>query len=521
MIDKADKIEIFISYARADEKYLDPLTKALHGRLGSLIRKNTVSLWDDRQIVAGVVAAREILQHLQSARIVLLLITADFMASQFVYSYEMDDLMKRHQAGELRVIPILLREVYWQEAPFGDLAPLPATGDFVSSAGNKDSVFSKIAEGVRKVVDELLGSSQTGTNVLKENKSVTNSTFAHGYALLIGVGGNLPVTVKDATALYDLLINPARAGYPTAQVTLLTEAMADRRRILTEFDHLIEQVNRDPEATVIVYFSGHGGKFSAPGHSSEYFLVPHGYDPNQRASTALSDQEFTAKIEALEARKLVVLLDCCHAGGVSLVKESDALFEKSPVPPSLLNGLQAGSGRVVVASSNESEVSYTGTPYSVFTACLMEALEGKASGKKDGYARILDVLAYLFDHVPSRTSDRQHPFVNKILNLNDNFSLCYYAGGSKDTPGEGASSSPTLPISTKLTTWQRQRLAEELEEQKALRALQNEKVKLLRQASILDTEVLVKFKNDQHLLREEAMLRQIDNKIDEINQQLQ
>lgn len=151
---------------------------------------------------------------------------------------------------------------------------------------------------------------------------------------------------------------------------------------------------------MIVYFSGHGGKLHIPGQSPEYFLVPYGYDPTRYQETVLSDQEFTSKIEAIQARKLVVLLDCCHAGGVSVLKNVGATFEKSPAPPILLNSLQVGSGRVVIASSRENEYSYTGTPYSVFTTCLMEALRGKAAVKKDGLAHILDVLSYLFDQVP-------------------------------------------------------------------------------------------------------------------------
>ena len=89
--------------------------------------------------------------------------------------------------------------------------------------------------------------------------------------------------------------------------------------------------------------------------------------------------------------------------------------------------LQTGSGRLVITSSREYEFSYAGSPYSVFTACLLEALAGKASVNRDGYAGLLDVLIYLFHHVPQRTSDLQHPFVKKVLDFGDNFPLCYSA----------------------------------------------------------------------------------------------
>ena len=259
------------------------------------------------------------------------------------------------------------------------------------------------------------------------------TTFSNGHALLIGVGGNtIEVTVKDAEAIHDLLIDSRKAAYPHTQVELLTKSSATRENILSAFDTLIERVNHNPDATVIIYYSGHGGRIESTNENkNEYFLVPHGYQPNQKPTTTISGLEFTKKIEAIKARKLIVFLDCCHAGGVPALKTPDEVFVKSPVPPELLDALGEGRGRVVVASSQENEFSYTGEPYSVFTACLLEALQGKATGNQDGYARILETLSYLFEQVPLRTSHQQHPFVNKILDLEENFPICYYAGGSK------------------------------------------------------------------------------------------
>lgn len=209
---------------------------------------------------------------------------------------------------------------------------------------------------------------------------------------------------------------------------------------------------------MVVYYSGHGGRIKS---TDEYFLVPYGYDHSQRAATAISGSEFTEKIEAIQARKLVVLLDCCHARGVPTLKEPGEIFVKSPVPPDLLHVLGTGSGRIVIASSREDEYSYTGNPHSVFTACLLEALQGRAAVNQDGYVRILDVLIYLFDQVPQRATGPQHPYVNKVLELGDNFPLCYYAGGSKVLPGGVSSPPPSSanPSASGLTSWQQRQLA--------------------------------------------------------------
>src|SRR5579859_4053250 len=149
---------------------------------------------------------------------------------------------------------------------------------------------------------------------------MSGSTFSHGYALLIGVGADLPVTVKDATALHSVLIDPERAAYPASQTHLLPEEKATRKEILAAFDTLIKQVAKDPDATVVVYFSGHGGFITHFGKPTGYYLVPNGFDAARRAATSISGAEFTGKIEAIKARKLIVLLDCCHAAGIPLTK---------------------------------------------------------------------------------------------------------------------------------------------------------------------------------------------------------
>lgn len=346
---------------------------------------------------------------------------------------------------------------------------------------------------------------------------MTNQTFANGYALLIGVGADLPVTVKDATALRDVLLDSSRSAYPPEQVKLLTESSATRQEILKAFDQIIAQVNQNPDATVIIYYSGHGGRIK---RTNEYFLVPYGYNPSQRAETAISGLEFTQYIEAIQARKLIVLLDCCHAGGVPALKEPGETFVKSPVPPDLLSILGTGSGRVVVASSREDEYSYTGQPYSAFTDCLLEALQGKAAVNKDGYARILDVMIYLFDQVPKRASGSQHPFVNKVLDLGDNFPLCYYAGGSKFLPGE-APTPEVIPITTGLTAGQKRRLEQKRDSLQAEWDIRSEKLKRMQADLAIEAGTAVKFQLEKQLLHEEARLARLGDELDEIEEVLQ
>jgi hypothetical protein len=382
----------------------------------------------------------------------------------------------------------------------------------------------ELVEAVRRLRPHVFGedASRTRAEIPHLFQSVSPDervSFSNSHALLIGVGADLPITVQDATALKTVLVDPTRAAYPLEQVELLTEAAANRQGILDAFDRLIKRTNNNPNAAVLVYFSGHGGRIERPGAPPEYFLIPYGYDPCRRTNTAISGLEFTDKIKAIEARKLVIFLDCCHAGGVPALKEPGDTFVKSPLPPDLLGALESGSGWVVVASSQENEYSYTGTPYSVFTTCLLEALEGKAVVNQDGYARILDVLIYLFKHVPERAAGSQHPLVKRVLDLGDNFPLCYYAGGSKHAPGQAPRPEPA-PIPSELTPGQHRRLEQKLDALQREWDLRSEKVKRMRVALAIEAGVSIEFQLEQQILKEEIKLVQLDGEMNRIEQVL-
>jgi len=249
-----------------------------------------------------------------------------------------------------------------------------------------------------------------------------SQNFTHGYAVIVGVGADLPVTVGDACAVADLLRDPTRCAYPPDQVQLLTAETARRGDILAALARLAEQTQADQEATAVVYFSGHGIE------TPSYYLIPFGYDLAALDNTAISGNVLTEQLRAIQAKKLLVLLDCCHAGGQAETKALPGV--KSPLPSSVIAELRRSSGRVIIASSRKDEVSFTGQPYSVFTAALIEALAGYGAFERDGYSRVLDTMMWVARKVPERTKDRQHPIV-KVSGLQDNFALAYYAAGGK------------------------------------------------------------------------------------------
>lgn len=146
-------IEVFYSYSHKDEALRDELDK----HLTILRRQGVIGGWHDRKITAGREWAGEIDRHLDSAQIILLLISADFLASDYCYDVEMRRAMERHERGEARVISVMLRDVDWHDAPFAKLQVLPTDAKPVANWPNHDQAFKDVAVGIRKVVKELLG----------------------------------------------------------------------------------------------------------------------------------------------------------------------------------------------------------------------------------------------------------------------------------------------------------------------------------------------------------------------------
>lgn len=148
-------VEIFISYAREDEELLNRLEK----HLAVLKQQGFIKLWHNRNINAGAEWEREVDQHLNKANIILLLISAEFIGSDYCYSGEMLRAMERHKRGEARVIPIILRPVFWQGAPFDKLQMLPTDAKPVRGSNwwhSEDEALKDIVEGIRKAVEAFM-----------------------------------------------------------------------------------------------------------------------------------------------------------------------------------------------------------------------------------------------------------------------------------------------------------------------------------------------------------------------------
>lgn len=147
---------VFFSYSHKDEGLRDQLET----HLALLKNQGLIDAWYDRRIVAGDEVDEAIMSQLESADIILLLVSSDFISSPYCYSREMRRAMDRHDAGEARVIPVILRHCDWHSAPFGKLLAAPRDGKPITSWPDRDEAFADVAKQVRRAVEATAGKKQ-------------------------------------------------------------------------------------------------------------------------------------------------------------------------------------------------------------------------------------------------------------------------------------------------------------------------------------------------------------------------
>ena len=151
-------VKIFFCYAHEDEGLLNKLKR----HIWPLRRQGLIDVWHDRDISAGTEWEQEISQHLNTAQIILLLVSPDFLYSEYCYGVEMKQAIERHQRGEAQVIPIIIRPVYWQGI-LGLLQALPKDGLPITDPEwhTLDRALYNVTEGIRTVIELISVKSTT------------------------------------------------------------------------------------------------------------------------------------------------------------------------------------------------------------------------------------------------------------------------------------------------------------------------------------------------------------------------
>jgi hypothetical protein len=144
-------IVIFFSYAHEDEALMNDVRRQLTG----FDRRKIICKWYDRQIMPGQEWEGQINRHLREADIILLFISAYFIESKYCYDIEMNEALRRHDSGEARVIPVILRSCLWQEERIGNIQPVPVDGKPLDTWANRDEGAMNAAKEIMQVVKEI------------------------------------------------------------------------------------------------------------------------------------------------------------------------------------------------------------------------------------------------------------------------------------------------------------------------------------------------------------------------------
>ncbi len=142
-------VEVFCSYAHDDEIWL----RELETHLSLSKRQGLLTLWYPQLIAPGTNRRQVIDTHLETADVILLLVSADFLASDYCYGIEMKRALERHQRGEAKVIPILIRQVDWKHAPFAHLRVLPTNAKPLALWTDRDVALAEVSENLRRVIE--------------------------------------------------------------------------------------------------------------------------------------------------------------------------------------------------------------------------------------------------------------------------------------------------------------------------------------------------------------------------------
>jgi hypothetical protein len=290
------------------------------------------------------------------------------------------------------------------------------------------------------------------------------SLFDHGYALLIGVDENsvatwaLPGVANDIELLRQVLVHPQRCAYPEDNIRTITGEDATQDDILDGLEWLGARIREDAEATAVIYYSGHGWRDEATVPAGFYF-IPYDIDERRIRRTALRADDVAGYIADMQPRRLLVLLDCCHAGGMGVKGPALSLpgnyISAALAPGALmrddadavgagakgLSSLAQGQGRAVLSASMGTQPSYlrADNETSIFTYHLVEALTGHArpqAGAKE--VLVSDVMSYVHRQVPETARTERQADQTPDFQVSGNFPVALLLGGKGLAAGQSA-----------------------------------------------------------------------------------
>jgi hypothetical protein len=253
----------------------------------------------------------------------------------------------------------------------------------------------------------------------------------NAYALIVGVGKRtddaeaMAITAEDAQKMAFEL--EKRGGLLNQNIRLLQNQGAKKADFVKELDYLIQKTQSKKAEIIWLYFSGHG----CVTQDQKYYLIFQDTTKDNLAETALAGADLVEKLQAIQTDKMLILLDCCHSGGIALPGTNVA-----DIPFDAESFLKSKPNRVVLTASHAAQVSFVSKPVSLFTFALIEGLAGRYFQAQDKTVNIFDLAMYVRERVYPLSKMKQQPQLNVLEDSHtSNFALVHYPNGK---PGERA-----------------------------------------------------------------------------------
>jgi uncharacterized caspase-like protein len=353
----------------------------------------------------------------------------------FKNSYEVEKVEKvSTPAGEVSAFKIRRRytvdggkkitdQYYWYSPELKITVKIHNSADFETKAGIP--VFSELINYPRQVQPAVAAVAKEAARTASAPAvAAPSSVVGARWAVIIGISqykdtriASLRYAAADARSFYDWIVSPTGGRYAPAMVTVLLDAKATGTNIRKAlFEWLAQAIEED---TVTIYFAGHGSPQS-PDHPENLFLLPYDTQYDSVATTGFPMWDIeTALKRFIKAKRVIVITDACHAGGVGqafdVARRSGRGLNVVPMSSSLQNLSKIGEGVCIISASEDNQMSQEGSQWGgghgVFTFHLLEGLKGKADYNKDGVVSLGELIPFLSEQIRRETRNAQSPTV--------------------------------------------------------------------------------------------------------------
>ena len=307
-------VKVFISYAHADQE----LHKKLREHLSALEHSGNFIIWQDQEIPVGANWEDQINKHLNEADIILLLVSASFIASKYCWNKEVQVALERHEAGTAKVIPIILKPAFWQDTPLGRLQVLPTGAKPVTQWNDQDVAFEDVVQGIRKALfgeaplketinqqsaEKLsMQSPFTATGVssalpvVSSKRGILRRTLIIGLVGLPVVSGGIAWLVSSQRDLSSFVPTPRSFHSPTpvaippGKLLFIYRGHSDQVLAVAWSPDGTRIASASYDNTVQIWDAANGGHpFAYRGHSKEVWSVAWSSRDDKRIASASQD----------------------------------------------------------------------------------------------------------------------------------------------------------------------------------------------------------------------------------------